>query len=219
MSINVQILPSLFPHHKLKSLTHNNPLSISYKDHLNEWRFASTPDKFLVEMLDKNGRVNLFTYDSEYKACLDFLYLCQIITTNDPETPKILVASENYRFCEKNGSYSLEIRIMFGTHGERHVEIELNQDEIDVFEKNGMSFIYQLMNKMEKEEALYRKRSFPNWWTSSQEYHDWIDLNTPKKPKVIENIIYQEPPKNGGKFLLFFIFILIALYVLFFISL
>ena len=218
MSLNFQILPSLIKHSKLKLLTTNNTL-ISCKDHLNEWRIKSTADKFLIEMLDQNRRVNLFSYDSEYKACLDFLYLCQVITTNNPNTPKILIARSDYCFYEKNGSYSLAIWVMFGTKGERNLHIELNQDEIETFEKNGMSFIYQLINDMEKNEAIYQKRSLLNWYASSQEYHDWIELHTPEKPKIIEKIIYQEPQKKSRKFLIFSLLLLITLYVLFFISL
>lgn len=218
MSLNFQVLPSLFPHHKKKLLIHSDRL-ISYKDHLNEWRITSTSNKFLIEMRDKNGSINLFSYDLEYKACLDFLYLCQVITTNNPNTPKILVAEADYRFCEKNGSYSLEIWIMLGTKGERYLHIELNQNEIEAFEENGMSFIYQLISEIEKEEVIYQKRSRPNWYTDSQEYRDWIELHTQEKPKIIEKIIYQEPQKKGGKFLIFFILLLVTLYVLFFINL
>ena len=169
-------------------------------------------------MFDKVKLVNLYNYDSEYQSCLDFLYLCQVITTNNPQIPKILIAREDYQFCEKNGLYSLEIRIMYGTKGEHPLNLELNQNEIDAFEKNGMSFIYQLMNTMEKEETLYQKRSSPSWWTSSQEYHNWIELHKPEKPKIIEKTIYQEPQKKGAKFLIFSIIVMITFYILFFIS-
>lgn len=217
MSLNFQILLSLFPYGKLKSLSQSNSF-LYYKDHLNEWRITSAPNNFSIEMFDKVKLIHLYKYDSEYQACLDFLYLCQVITTNNPQIPKILIASDDYKFCEKNGSYSLEIRIMYGTKGERPLNIELNQDEINEFEKRGMPFIYQLMNKMEKEETLYQKISSPSWWTSSQEYHDWIELHTIEKPKVIEKIIYQEPQKNGGKILIFSIIVMITFYILFFIS-
>ena len=217
MSLNFQILSSLFPHHKLKSVSQSNN-SLSYKDHLNEWRITSASNIFFIEMFDKVKLVNLYKYDSEYQACLDFLYLCEVITTNNPQIPKILIAREDYQFCEKNGLYSLEIRIMYGTKGERPLNLELNQNEIDAFEKNGMSFIYQLMNTMEKEETLYQKRSSPSWWTSSQEYHNWIELHKPEKPKIIEKIIYQEPQKKGAKFLIFSIIVMITFYILFFIS-
>lgn len=51
-----------------------------------------------------------------------------MITTDEPNQPKILCRDRHYRFAEKNGEYLLEAGIMVNTHGEHFFDIKLNLD-------------------------------------------------------------------------------------------
>ena len=219
MSLNVNNIHTLFPPNKAKFL----------KRHDNELCFKKNSKSWCIKLIDKvwhvltlnNGTVIESMKASEYLACLRFLYLCQVITTDESNQPKILCMDRDYCFAEKNGEYLLEAGIMVNTHGEHFFDIELNKEEIERFKEEGFRFIDLLLSEIRDSNPPYNNSKFSqrngtDWYVSSQELKAWQELQIIEKPIIIEKLTYQEPKKNGAKIVMVLVGLIFIFYMIFF---
>lgn len=220
MSLNINNIQTLFPSNKAKLLNrHGNELC--FKNNLKAWCIRLIDGKWLILVIDTGKVIETQAYDSEYKACLKFLYLCRIITTDHPNEPKILHMDRDHCFAEKNGEYILDTRVMCNTHGEYSWEMELNEEEIKEFEKYGWKFINSLIIQVDssnpaQKNSKFSQRNKTNWYLSSQELKAWQELQIIEKPIIIEKPTYQEPQKNGIKIIIGFVGLILIFYIIFF---
>lgn len=221
MSLNLNNIQTLFPSNKAKFL----------KRYENELCFKKNSQSWCIKLIDNawhvltlsDGTVIESINASEYQACLLFLYLCQVITTDKPNQAKILCMDRDYCFAEKNGEYLLEAGIMVDTHGEYFRKIKLNKEEIQIFKEEGFSFIGSLLFEIRESHLAYNNSKFSqrektNWYVNSQELKAWQELQIIEKPIIIKKVTYQEPPKNGIKIVLCFVGLILIFYIIFFIS-
>ncbi|WP_334460260.1 hypothetical protein [Acinetobacter soli] len=219
MSLNLNNIQTLFSSNKARLLNcHNNELCFKKKS--KSWCIRLTDKSWHVLTLNDGKVIENITYASEYQACLRFLYLCQVITTDQPNQPKILRWNRDCCFAEKNGEYLLEVGIMVDTHGEYFFDIELNQEEIQKFKKEGFRFINSLLAEIRASNPLHNNSKFSqrnrtDWYVSSQELKAWRELQIIEKPIIIEKPTYQEPSKNGTKIVIFLVGLIFIFYIIF----
>ncbi|MDM1756812.1 MULTISPECIES: hypothetical protein [Acinetobacter] len=220
MSLNLNNIQTLFSPDKAKLLNcHSNELCLKKKS--KSWCIRLIDKSWHVLTLNDGKVIENITYASEYQACLRFLYLCQVITTDQPNHPKILGMDRDYCFAEKNGEYLLEAGIMVGTHGEHFLYIKLNQEEIQRFKKEGFRFINTLLSEIRDINSSYNNSKFSqrnrtDWYVSSQELKAWQELQIIEKPIIIEKPTYQEPKKNGTKIVILLVGFISIFYIIFF---
>lgn len=219
MSLNVSNIYTLFPSNKAKFI----------KRYENELCFKKNSQSWCIKLIDNvwhvltlsDGTVIESINASEYQACLLFLYLCQVITTDQPNQAKILCMDRDYCFAEKNGEYLLEAGVMVNTHGEYFLDIELNKEEIQRFKEDGFRFVDLLLSEIRGSNPRYNNSKFSHrnrtdWYVSSQELKDWQELQIIEKPIIIEKPTYQEPKKNGTKIVMVFVVLIFIFYMIFF---
>ncbi|MDR7017959.1 hypothetical protein, partial [Acinetobacter sp. 3657] len=81
MSLNLNNIQTLFSSNKAKLLNcHSNELCFKKKS--KSWCIRLIDKSWHVLTLDDEKVIENITYASEYLACLRFLYLCQVITTD-----------------------------------------------------------------------------------------------------------------------------------------
>lgn len=220
MSLNLNNIQTLFPSNKAKLLNrHDNELC--FKKNSKIWRIKLIDKNWLILTFNDGKVIETLTYAAEYQACLKFLYLCQVITTDQPNQAKILRMDRDYCFAEKNGEYLLEAGIMVGTHGEYFWEMKLNKEEIQIFKEEGFGFIGSLLSEIRESHPAYNNSKFSqrekiNWYVSSQELKAWQELQIIEKPIIIEKVTYKEPPKNGIKIVLGFVGLILIFYIILF---